>query len=268
MLPMDLTRVIVSFLNDCAESLLLVHFSNQDSHHCALDSHDNFFRGRRELICMIKRVPKKTTSWTNAPCTADTVWHSRVLARPAASHFQDDANTGTVTSSRTVNTRNVLFDQELYESILLAFDQGEEGGPPQSSVLPMAALGTNNFKDDKMSRKQSVDLSPYIVQRCSESNFLSSSPKRHTHKEYPSPILSLDAEPMEDWLSCLEKMFAAPCSPPWKPPGPSNLSFHVHMIKAQDNYTSCSNEAWPQLWDLLEPRPLPMMDSQSNEWQG
>lgn len=174
---MDLTRVIVSALNHHAEllSLLLVHGLNQDSHHCALlDSHHYFFRGQRELIGMIKRVPKKTTSSTNAPSTADTIWHSRVLARPAASHFHDDPNPGKMASSRTVNTKNLLFDRELYESILLAFDQDQEG-PPQLSVLPMTAQGTHEFMDDKMIRKLSGDLSPYTVPRSSESKFLSSS---------------------------------------------------------------------------------------------
>jgi hypothetical protein len=66
-------------------------------------------------------------------------------------------------------------------------------------------------------------------------------------------------EPMEDWLSCLEKMFDTPCPHTQQQLLQSQECDQLSCTSSKANHRNCSEKAWSS-WNFLEPRPLRMND--------
>lgn len=241
----------------------------------AIDAHRHFCRGQQELLSKVKRVTKKIAARQSN--TQSRTWDSRFLVRqgahPAASLRCKNDQTRMLISTQSGDP---LSDQDLYESLNLAFDTHEEGQPQRCSV-PMPTFRTYHLMRKVVEHTAPPHPSTSNSQRSSEpylqlqeqqpnggAKFLCFPSLHGTTYESPGALASIEKTTMEeeDWLSSLEKLFDVACHHA-KRSNPHN-SFH---IKTKRN--TCQNgfdKAWSSSWnEFLEPRPL-RMNSSTKKW--
>jgi hypothetical protein len=194
------------------------------------------------------------------------MWDSRLVAPTTPSSFLEDCNTGT-----TAKLNSDLLDEEFYEAIDLAFNPPKEGKHEENVPVYTTAPANHDSKDIVI-RKRYEDHSQ---RKCADQSSLQFVASSHTqqgvekfrsftplqYKSFGSPMFSVNnngREPMEDWLSCLEKMFAAqPCSPveQWGQCDSFDVKGKLHhsIVNSTKQGQALS---WSSRDFLLEPRPL------------
>lgn len=225
------------------------------SESCALsiDFHQHFLRGKRERLGKIKRVTKISAGSTNGSSSA---WDSRLVTRVTSCV---DLTVSTEMAPTVTANCAPLFDEELYTSIVHAFDTDEV--QPHTSSITMPTLATHNQckKDELIGKATDPSLHNNQSWSCSqpcwhgptsqakgeEHTFLSSLPPLDMAGKSLGARSSRN-EPMEDWLTSLEKLVDAP-------------SFHI----TANNYPryNSSEELWAS-WIALEPRPVKVIQEE------
>lgn len=223
--------------------------------------HRHFLRGDRAICHMMKRVSNKSAQRENA---SSCVWGwPSPSPSPTVATLVDGASSGTVSAKRCA--------PPLDAAMVVAFDDDDR--QPQPPYVILVPAPTIQRPKDKAIR-EFLDPAPFKGQWWSHPPCLEGSitreqrgttflslPPHMDDKSSAAAICSIE-EPMDDWLSCLEKLFEdAPCPHPkeWTHCDSSDArSKHCY----HHNYSAKSGSSW----DVLEPRPL-RMNTKGDVWK-